>query len=66
MIAIVGLAIPQHFVHPVETGPGHAEATIMNYADRNGLYVSKVTASWHICYGCSVMMQSKRVQLISI
>jgi hypothetical protein len=43
------------------TGPGHAEVTVLNYANANGMTVQSVAASRPICPSCATSLQGAGV-----
>jgi hypothetical protein len=43
------------------TGAGHAEATILNYAEQNGYNVSNIGASRPICESCATQIENSGV-----
>jgi hypothetical protein len=47
------------------SGKGHAEATIINHANANGIKVSQVAASRPICQGCAATISSAGAQSAS-
>jgi ferredoxin len=47
------------------SGVGHAEATIMNYADKTGMSVQAVAANRPICTSCAVSVASGGAQAVT-
>jgi hypothetical protein len=47
------------------TGPGHAEVTVLNYAQANGMTVQSVAASRPICPSCATSLQGAGVTAAS-
>ena len=46
------------------SGPGHAEKTVLNAAERRGQTVKAISSSRAICAECKIVLKKMRVKII--